>query len=65
MPRVKSVKSLTEICINFIVENQEIFCKRFLIGELKNGVDDALDLDEPSTNPFDALRRLQVFSYRN
>ena len=59
MPRVKSVKSLTKMCINFIVENQEIFCKRFLIGELQSLEDvsvDALDSDK-TANPFDKLRK--------
>ena len=58
MPRVKSVKSLTKMCINFIVENQEIFCERFSIGELQSLEDgvDALDSDK-TANPFDKLRK--------
>ena len=58
MPRVKSVKSLTKICVNFIVENQEIFCERFSIGELQSLEDgvDALDSDKMA-NPFDKLRK--------
>ena len=57
MPLVKSVTSLAEICIQFVLENQEIFCERFPLGELKEGVD-ALDSDKPAANPFDELRRL-------
>ena len=65
MPRVKSVKSLTKICVNFIVENQEIFCERFSIGELQSLEDgvDALDSDKMA-NPFDKLRKfLMLCSY--
>jgi hypothetical protein len=45
------------MCINFIVENQEIFCERFSIGELQpeNGID-ALDSNK-TANPFDKLRK--------
>ena len=57
MPRVKSVKSLTKMCINFIVENQEIFCERFSIGELQlEDGSDALDSNK-TANPFDKLRK--------
>jgi hypothetical protein len=56
MPRVKRVKSLADICMNFILENQEIFSERFSIGELQVCGNNALDSDKPSTNPFDDLR---------
>ena len=64
MPRVKSVKSLTKICVNFIVENQEIFCERFSIGELQlEDGSDALDSNK-TANPFDKLRKfLMLCSY--
>ena len=64
MPRVKSVKSLTKMCINFIVENQEIFCERFSIGELQlEDGSDALDSNK-TANPFDKLRKfLMLCSY--
>ena len=53
------------MCINFIVENQEIFCERFSIGELQSLEDgvDALDSDK-TANPFDKLRKfLMLCSY--
>ena len=56
MPLVKSVTSLAQICIHFVLENQQLFCERFPL-ELEEGVD-ALDSDKPATNPFDELRKL-------
>ena len=57
MPRVKSVKFLTEICIDFIVESQDIFSEKLPLGLLEDCVD-ALDSDKPAINPFDELRKL-------
>jgi hypothetical protein len=57
MPRVKSVKSLTEICIDFIIESQNLFSEKLPLGVLEDCVD-ALDSDKPAINPFDELRKL-------
>jgi hypothetical protein len=59
MPRVKSVKSLTEICIDFIVESQKFFSEKLPLGVLEDCAD-ALDSDKPAINPFDELRKLQI-----
>ena len=59
MPRVNSVKFLTEICIDFIVESQDIFSEKLPLGLLEDCVD-ALDSDKPAINPFDELRKLQI-----
>jgi hypothetical protein len=58
MPRVKSFKSLAEICINSVLENQELFCEKFTTRQPEDGVD-ALDSDKAVVNPFDELRKLQ------
>ncbi len=60
MPHVKKVKPLTEICINFFFENQEFFCERFPVGELKDGVDVSLDTDKIGIHPFDELRKWNI-----
>ena len=57
MPLVKSVTSLAQICIHFVLENQQLFCEKFPLGELEEVVD-ALDSDKPAKNPFDELRKL-------
>jgi hypothetical protein len=57
MPQVKSVKSLTEICIDFIVESQKFFYEKLPLGVLEDCAD-ALDSDKPAINPFDELRKL-------
>nr|CAH0111009.1 unnamed protein product [Daphnia galeata] len=54
MPQVKSVKSLTEICIDFIVESQKFFSEKLPLGVLEDCAD-ALDSDKPAINPFDEL----------
>jgi hypothetical protein len=59
MPQLKSVKFLTEICMDFILENQDFYCKRYT-RDPKDGVD-ALDSDEPAVNSFDHLRKLPIF----
>ena len=59
MPQVKSVKFLTEICIDFIVENQDIFSEKLPLGLLEDCVY-ALDSDIPAINSFDELRKLQI-----
>ena len=60
MPHVKKVKPLTEICINFFFENQEFFCERFPVGEVKDGVDVSLDTDKIGIHPFDELRKWSI-----
>ena len=60
MPQLKSVKILTEICMNFILENQDFYCKRYTPRDPTDGVD-ALDSDEPAVNSFDHLRKLPIF----
>jgi hypothetical protein len=61
MPFKKCVDSLTEICIHFILVNQDFFLKRFTTEELENGVD-YLDSDKAAVvNPFDELRKLKQF----
>ena len=57
MPRLKSVKSLTEICMDFILKNKDFFYKRYTPREPKDGVD-ALDSVDPAINSFDHLRKL-------
>ncbi len=51
MPRVKSVKFLTEMCMDSILKNQDFFCERFPTGKLE----DALDNDKLAINPLDDL----------
>ena len=60
MPQVKSVKSLSEICMNFIVEKQKFFSEKLPPGVLEDCVD-ALNSDKPAINPFDELRKLLIF----
>lgn len=37
MPRVKSVKSLSKACIDFIIKIQDSFCVKMPMSELKDG----------------------------
>jgi hypothetical protein len=55
MPRVKSTKSLKEICFHFILENPDFFCKRFTTLEELEDVENALDSD--LVNPINQLRK--------
>ena len=61
MPQVKTFKTLSEICIHFIVNNHDSFCDRVLIGELEKIVD---DVEKPVINPFDDSRKLPKHIFR-
>jgi hypothetical protein len=57
MPRVKSVKSLSKACIDFIIKIQDSFCDKMTISELKDGGLESLDLEKSAINPFNELRK--------
>lgn len=59
MPRVKNVKSLSEICRDFILVNQDNYCNK-ASTELENNVNIS-DSEKPTTNPFDELRKISSF----
>ncbi len=55
MPQVKTFKTLSEICIHFIVNNHDSFCDKVLISELEKIVD---NVEKSVINPFDDSRNL-------
>ena len=64
MPRVKSAKSLSEICIDFILEIQDRFVNRMPTSKQDNGVVQALESEKSVINPFDGLRKLLHHLYK-
>jgi hypothetical protein len=53
MPRVKSVRSLSKICVDFILDNENYFHKKVGMG--------SPDLEDNTSSPFEHLRKLVIF----
>ena len=56
-PRVKSAKSLSETCIDFILEIQDRFVYGIPTSKQDNGVVQALESEKSVINPFDGLHK--------
>jgi hypothetical protein len=56
MPRVKSVKSLSKTCMDFILHDREYFCN----GKINM---DLVDSEETLSSPFDCLRKFAHYLY--
>lgn len=56
MPKKKSARPLSTICVTYISQNMDRFCNESEIGEQVNDAD-VIDVGENTTNPFQQLRK--------